>query len=242
MISRNNRLKLDHRHWSLQRWDTHPQVYHLDLSLGIYHCKFLLREKECFSYYSSILAMMDNQGLPSPRVSHRVLYLRYSRIICVTFCERMRIFRPNVLLTGWRERVRGWPQRERRRILSERLNNATHSVCGWHGSRGRSELWVVASEAFPLSTSDAPPRHPVSLRLSPSPSSPHIGCRCRVHLLSSLHHSDPLSLSLFASEFPSSPSSSYFHHSSRERWFLDGPRQRTPASATSARSRVNLIR
>lgn len=51
-----------------------------------------------------------------------------------------------------------------------------------------------------------------------------------------------LSFSLFASESPSSPSSSYFHHPRGERWFFNGQRQRTPVSATSARSRVNLIR
>lgn len=82
------------------------------------------------------------------------------------------------------------------------------------------------------------------LRLSPSPSSSYIERWCRFHLLESLrHHSDPLYLSLSLSlpaNFRAHPL--HYYHPNRERWFFNVPRQRTPISATSARSRVNLIR
>lgn len=89
-------------------------------------------------------------------------------------------------------------------------------------------------------------RATLSLRLSPSPSSPHIGRYC-LHLLESLcYHPDPLSLSLFLSLCqwipPSSLSSSYFHHPRGERWFFIGQRQRTFRHLREVESESNSLK
>lgn len=120
-----------------------------------------------------------------------------------------------------------------------------HTVCVADTAREAAVNcgWLLASEAFPLSTSDALPRHPVSASLTLALFAPHrtviLPPPSRIPLPSPW---SALPFSLFASESPSSPSSSYFHHPRRERWFFNGQHQRTPVSATSARSRVNLIR
>lgn len=134
--------------------------------------------------------MMDNQGLPSPRVLHRVLYLQYPRNIY----ERIRISRANILLT-WREdsSVSG----ENKDVFWASNWTTRHTVCVADTAREAAVNcgWLLQRLSRFLPATHH--RATLSLRLSPSPSSSYIERQCRFHLLESLRrHPDPLSLSL----------------------------------------------